>query len=378
VKIIIAPDSFKGSLSAAQVANAIENGILRVRKDIELVKLPLADGGEGTVDAFLSAMGGKTEEVRVSGPLGEEVVAEYGIFGDKVVIEMAQSSGLPLVPEDRRNPLETTTFGLGQVILSALVHQPKEIIIGIGGSATIDGGCGMVQALGGKFFDGKGSEISGHLSGGKLLDIHHIDLLNLDPRLKDIVIKVACDVNNTLTGDLGAAKIYGPQKGATEEMVAILDEGLKNLALVVKNDLKMDMEFLPSAGAAGGLGGGLYAFLGAELFSGADMILETFKFEERLKGASYIFMGEGRMDDQSLMGKLPGKIGELGKKYEIPVIAIVGSYKGRAELFLKQGISAVFSNANGAMSLSQAMEKAESSITDVAEQIMRVIEVGLT
>ena len=340
-KIIIAPDSFKGSLTALEVAEAIEDGIKEALPSAETVKLPMADGGEGTVECLVNATGGKILKKTVIGPLGEPVEASYGILGDgtTAVIEMAEASGLTLVPQDKRNPMITTTYGTGELIKAALCNGCNKIIIGIGGSATNDGGVGMAQALGVKFLDKDGREIG--FGGGELKKIEKIDITGLDKRIKNTEILVASDVKNPLCGPNGASYVYGPQKGATPEMVKELDEGLAHLAEIIKRDLGKDIKDIPGAGAAGGLGAGLIAFLDAKIKPGIELIMEALRFEEKVKDATLVITGEGKIDRQTVYGKVPVGVAKVSKKYNIPVLAIGAVVEEDPDFFKPYGIDYV-------------------------------------
>ena len=306
-KIIIAPDSFKGNLTSLEVASCLEKGIKRVLPKAKCIKVPMADGGEGTVQSMVDAANGKLIKKRVKGPNGKLVTARYGWLANQqtAVIEMAEASGLPLVHGREKNPLKTTTYGTGQLMLDAIKRGVKKIIIGIGGSATNDGGVGMAQALGVRFLNANGREIKELGSGGMLAKIASIDTLNLDKRIRQTKIVVACDVENPLYGEKGAAYVFGPQKGATAKMVAALDTNLKHLSKLIKRDLKKDVGRMPGAGAAGGLGAGLVVFTGAKLKSGIDIVLQATELSKYIKGADLVVTGEGRIDFQTAFGKTP-------------------------------------------------------------------------
>ncbi len=322
MKIIIAPDSFKGSLSAFEVSDAIEIGVRQVYPEAVIEKIPMADGGEGTVECLINATHGEIYKQEVIGPIGDPVEAMFGILGNQntAVIEMASASGLPLVPLEKRNPLITTTYGTGQLIKAALEYGCRKMIIGIGGSATNDGGAGMVQALGVHLFDENKKEIG--FGGAQLSYLEHIDISDIDKRIKDTYFLVASDVQNPLCGPTGASNIYGPQKGATVEMIEILDDSLKHFANIIKRDLGKDIKDVPGAGAAGGLGGGLMAFLNAELKSGIDIVIETVQLEQKLKDTDLVITGEGEINASTLYGKTPIGVARIAKKYNIPVLSI--------------------------------------------------------
>ncbi len=329
MKVVIAPDSFKESLSAVEVARSISEGVLRACSNAMIDLCPMADGGEGTVEAMVAATNGELLSAEAFGPLREPVTARFGLLGGNenskvAVIEMAGASGLEIVPADKRNPLVTTTFGTGQLILAALDAGANEILIGIGGSATVDGGCGCAQAIGLTFISKSGKPCTCGMGGGSLLQVDKIDISDRDPRIADTRIRVACDVTNPLTGPNGAAAVYGPQKGATEEMVTQLDAGLAHLARVIKRQLGLKIDQMPGAGAAGGLGGGLMAFAGAKLEPGLSIVAEELKLAERLSGADLCITGEGKFDSQSLSGKTAVGVAQIAAKQGVPVICIPG------------------------------------------------------
>lgn len=378
MKILVAPDSYKGSLSSKQVCQAIEEGLLKACQGVfEVVKVPIADGGEGTVDAFLSALGGELIELTVTGPLGKPVHSFYGILPDgTAVIEMAAASGLSLIPAHQRNPLVTTTYGTGQLIMNALDHGCSRFIVGIGGSATNDAGVGMLQALGIKFLDDAGKEVP--WGGGNLDKVATIDLKGMDPRLKNAQFVVACDVDNPLCGEKGASAVYGPQKGATPDMVKLLDRNLSHLADVAAGVLGEDHRNDPGAGAAGGLGFAFKAFLDAQMRPGIDVVMEATHMDTLAAQSDVIITGEGRTDYQTAQfGKAPSGVAKLGKRMGKPVLLISGALgEGYQELF-NQGVIAAFSIANGPLSLQEAMENAYSLLVDIAQNIGRLL-VALT
>ncbi|MDC0705072.1 glycerate kinase [Priestia sp. AB] len=377
MKIVIAPDSFKESLTALRVCEAVEKGIRTHFPDAEISKVPMADGGEGTVQSLVDATGGQIIQAKVTGPLDKEVEAFYGILGDgkTAVIEMAAASGLHHVPVDKRNPLVTTTRGTGELILKALDHKVKHIIIGIGGSATNDGGAGMAKALGAKLFDAKGAEIKE--GGGSLDQLTFIDLTNLDSRLAEVKVEVACDVDNPLTGETGASAVFGPQKGATPDMVKQLDRNLAHYAAIVGKEMGIHIQSVPGAGAAGGLGGGLLAFLSAELKPGVDIVIKATQLESYIKNADLVITGEGRIDGQTIYGKTPIGVAKTAKKHSVPVIAIAGSIGAGSEAVYEHGISALFSVVPGAVTLPEALEKADENIERTAKNVASVIRLGI-
>jgi glycerate kinase len=378
MKIIIAPDSFKENLTAAEVARAIAEGVRDAAPAAATVEVPMADGGEGTVEALVSATRGTFVERDVTGPLGETVRARFGLLGDgsTAVIEMAAASGLPLVVPAKRKALITTTRGTGELIAAALDAGARKILIGIGGSATTDGGAGAAQALGVKLLDSSGRDIGP--GGGPLASLARIDVSGLDPRLARVSIEVACDVTNPLTGPTGAAHVYGPQKGATGEQVEVLDHNLAHLARVMKRDLGVDVEHRAGSGAAGGLGAGLVGFLGATLRPGVEMVIEAVDLKRRFAGADLVITGEGRMDRQSAFGKTPIGVARAAAELGIPVVAIVGSIGDGAEEVLKHGVCAYFSIQTRPMTLDEAFRDSRALLRATAAQVVRLFTAGMT
>jgi len=376
MKIVIAPDSFKGTNSSMAVASRIEKGILKIFPDAEILKIPIADGGEGTVEALVAGAGGDTYSVNVTGPLGERVSANYAILKNgAAALEMAASSGLPLIARERQSPLTATTYGVGQMILAAIEKGVSEIVIGIGGSATNDGGVGMAQALGISFKDQSGRELD--FGGAALINLTKIDTSGLDPRIKDVKIKIASDVNNPLCGPRGASAIFGPQKGATPEMAEQLDRALAHCSKIVKEQLGIDMASEPGAGAAGGLGFGLLAFCGAEINSGIQTMLDAVRFEEKLEGCNLCITGEGKIDGQSAFGKVPVGVAQRAKKLGVPVLAIVGDIGDGYESVYDFGIDSIMSTVNRAMPLDEAMARGGELLEDAAERAMRILRIGM-
>ena len=374
MKIIISPDSFKGSVSAIDVAKNIEEAILSVEPTAKTVTMPVADGGEGTIEAIASCVDTKFHYMTICGPMEKDAEAYYATIdnGTTAIVEMAQASGLPMVPVDERNPLLATTYGTGQLMKAALDTGCKKMIIGIGGSATNDGGAGALAALGALFKDADGKELP--LGGGALVNLAEIDLTNFDKRLFEIDITVACDVTNPLTGPNGASAVYGPQKGATPEKVEELDKALSNFAKVSEKVLGEDFSVCPGAGAAGGLGFALLAFCKAKFAAGIDIVLDVCGFEKELQDADLVITGEGRIDGQSVQGKVLYGIGMRAKEKNVPVIAIGGGIKEDSEALLDCGISAMFSIANGPMTLEYAMENGKDLMKQVAKNIIRVFK----
>ncbi|GDX05199.1 glycerate kinase [Buttiauxella sp. A111] len=376
MKIIIAPDSYKESLSALEVATQIEAGFREVFPNACYVKLPVADGGEGTVDAMVAATDGDIIEVGVTGPLGEPVQAFYGISGDKqqAFIEMAAASGLEQVPPEFRNPLKTTSWGTGELIRYALDSGVNSVLIGIGGSATNDGGIGMMQALGARLLDSDGEPLG--LGGGEVARLASIDISGLDTRLKACRIEVACDVTNVLTGKEGASAVFGPQKGATPEMVNELDRALEHYAKIIARDLNINVLELSGGGAAGGMGAALYAFCGAELRPGIEIITRALKLDELVRDADLVITGEGRIDSQSIHGKVPIGVAKVAKRYNIPVIGIAGSLTPDVGVVHEHGLDAVFSVLYSICTLEEALENAGDNLRMASRNIAATIAIG--
>lgn len=376
MKIVIAIDSLKGSLSSIEAANAIKKGIENAKLNADIEIKPLADGGEGTVDALVDGMNGKRKVVEVCGPVGKTVEATYGILDDSktAIMEMAQAAGITQVSGDEKNPLTTTTYGVGEMIKAAINEGCRNFIMGIGGSATNDAGVGMLQALGFKFYDENDNLVG--LGGQALIQIKRIDDSEKLKELDECNFKIACDVNNPLFGLNGAAHIYGPQKGATPEIVEDLDKGLRNFAQVVKNDLGKDLAETEGAGAAGGLGYGFLTFLNSKLESGIKIILDETKLEESVKDADIVVTGEGRLDNQTAMGKAPIGVAKLAKKYGAKVIAIAGCTTDDAIACNEEGIDAFFAIVNKATTLEEAMDtkNAENNMINTSTQIFNLIK----
>jgi glycerate 2-kinase len=368
MKVICAPDSFKGSLSAVEAAEAMAKGWLWARPDDEVVLLPLADGGEGTVEALLASLKGKCRQANVSGPLGAPVDARWGLCGDLAVMEMAAASGLLLLPEEKRNPLYTTTYGTGELIRTALDAGVTRICLGIGGSATNDGGVGMAQALGAVFIDKNGLPIPVPACGESLSLIAKFDLSQMDPRLKGIDLQVACDVDNPLFGEHGAAHVYAPQKGASPDIVKVLDDGLHNLSTVINQSLGMDISTLPGAGAAGGLGAGLVAFCGGRLVSGIEMVLDSVQFDAQLTEDCLVLTGEGQVDRQTLYGKTISGILNRTRPAKVPIIILAGRLDNKDEILATQGVTTARSLMELASSVDDAMAHAGKYLKELAAQ----------
>ena len=377
MKIVLAPDSFKGSLSAAQAAGAMAAGVRRARPDAEVVLLPLADGGEGTVEALTLATGGRRETLRVMGPLGEPVEALWGWLGQDdatAIVAMAAAAGLPLVPPGRRDPRRTTTHGVGELLRQALDGGAKRIIVGLGGSATNDGGAGAMQALGVRFLDAAGEPLPPPITGGDLTALARIDASALREQFAGVEIIIASDVTNPLLGPGGAAAVYGPQKGADAAMVAELDAALEHYAAVMRRDLGRDVAGRPGAGAAGGLGAGLVAFLDARMQSGIDLVLDAARFEVRAAGADWLLTGEGRIDAQTLQGKAISGVLRRCRPLGLPAIAFGGSVDDDAgERLAAEGLRAAFPIVSGPMSLDDAVRDAGALLTQVVARVVRLL-----
>lgn len=373
-KIVIACDKYKGSMSALQVCSIIKKAFLNVRRETEIILSPMADGGEGTVDTLVESLNGRYIEALVKGPSGKKIMAKFGLIdsGKTAVIEMSSASGLWLLKPNDRNPMLTTTYGTGQLIKKAIEMGVKKVIIGIGGSATNDGGMGAACAAGIKFFDKNENILEG--CGKNLLSLCRIDASGIMDRIKETSVLVACDVDNPLYGKRGAAYVYAPQKGADENMVKLLDEGLKNLSGIIKRDLKKDISDLKGGGAAGGLGAGLSAFFGAGLFPGTDIIIQATNLEQKIKDADLIITGEGAMDNQTFYGKSAYGVAVLAKKYNIPVITINGSVNidynsiGKDKLSLFDGN---FDIIQKDMNIEYAIKNGEKLLFSASSEIAR-------
>ncbi|UGS43771.1 glycerate kinase [Pseudocitrobacter corydidari] len=376
MKIVIAPDSYKESLSALEVAGAIERGFREIYPDADYHKLPVADGGEGTVEAMVAATQGRIVEVDVTGPLGDTVQGFYGLSGDEqsAFIEMAAASGLELVPTDKRCPLTTTSWGTGELIRHALDAGVKHIIIGLGGSATNDGGAGMAQALGVKLLTAENQSIAP--GGAGLETLERIDISELDARLAECRIEVACDVTNPLTGKEGASAVFGPQKGATPEMISRLDAALEHYAQCVKRCLDIDVLALEGGGAAGGMGAALYAFCGAELRPGIEIVTDALHLDKLVADADLVITGEGRIDSQTIHGKVPVGVARVAKRYNVPVIAIGGSLTPDVGVVHEHGLDAVFSVLYRICTLEDALRDAEENLFMAARNIAAVLRMG--
>ena len=376
MKIVIAPDSYKESLSALDVASQIEKGFREIFPHAHYVKLPVADGGEGTVEAMVAATGGKIIPLRVTGPLGNPVDAFYGLSGDGccAIIEMAAASGLEQVPPASRDVLHATSWGTGELIRHALDSGIEHLIIGIGGSATNDGGAGMVQALGVKLLNHQGEEIGP--GGAALARLANIDVSGLDPRIAHCRIEVACDVTNPLTGEQGASAVFGPQKGATPQQVSQLDAALTHFAAIIQRDLNVDVLNVPGGGAAGGMGAGLYAFCQATLRPGIEIVTDALGLDELVRDATLVITGEGRIDSQTIHGKVPVGVARIAKRYNKPVIAIAGSLTSDVGVVHQHGLDAVFSVIYRICSLEEALQEAAENVRLTARNVAATLLAG--
>lgn len=371
---ILVPDSFKGTLSAIEVCNIMKSSIKNLYEDANIISVPVADGGEGTVDAFLYALGGEKKSVWVSDAFNEQkILAHYAMLKDDIaIIEMATCAGLPLV-KNRLEPDKTTTFGVGELIIDAINSGAKKIILGLGGSATNDGGCGMAAALGVKFKDEQDQEFIP--TGGTLSQIYKIDMNNIYSKIKDVEFISMCDVDNPLCGRLGASAVFAPQKGADEDMVKLLDEGLAHLAKIIKRDLHIEVKDIKGAGAAGGLGAGSIAFLQSKLTKGIDVILDTINFDELVSKADIVFTGEGKFDSQSLHGKVVMGVANRSQKYKTPVIVVTGAIGENIQEAYNKGITAIFSINKEPMEFSKSALKSKENMILTMENILRLLKI---
>lgn len=376
MKMIFAPDSFKGSLSSKQIIEVLKVAAFKMYPECEIVGIPMADGGEGTIEAIISSRNGEYKYMKVKNTLGEDINSMYGIFDkDSVIIEMASASGLTLIPKEKRNPLYTTTYGTGQLIKNALDEGYRKIYIAIGGSGTNDGGIGAMSALGVKFLDKSGKEVKP--IGESLIHIDDIDISNVHPMISKAEFTVICDVNNPLLGPNGATYVYGPQKGADEKILEQLEEGMKNYAKVIEKIFNVNIVDEPGAGAAGGLGAALLLFTSAKLKRGINTVLELINFEEHLNNVDLVVTGEGELDWQSTFGKVISGIGTLCKEKGIPAVAIVGGMGKEAQKIYQYGIESIMPTINCVMKLEDAMNKADELLLDAANRMFRMINIGI-
>ncbi|MCD8220813.1 MAG: glycerate kinase [Clostridiales bacterium] len=376
MKLLFASDSFKGSLTSEQIIQLLTDSANRIFPGCECSGVPIADGGEGTVDAVIAVTKGEICKVKVHGPLMEEAEASYGIFhGDSAVIEMAAASGLPMVPTEKRNPLNTTTYGTGELIKDALDKGLRKLSIAIGGSATNDGGMGAMRALGIRFLDKDGKELEG--IGSDLAKVEDIDISGLHPAVAETQFTVMCDVNNPLTGPDGATYTFGKQKGGTPEILDEMEAGMKHYAAVMRDKLGLDVENRAGAGAAGGLGAALCGYLNANLKSGIETVLDLIGFDELLEGVDLVVTGEGRIDWQSAFGKVPSGVGMRCKNKGIPAVAIVGGMGKGADKIYEFGVESIVPTINGTMEIEEAIERAVELYQNAADRTFRMIRAGM-
>lgn len=374
MKFVLAPDSFKESMTAKEVCQAMENGIRKVLPDAKIISVPMSDGGEGTMDSLIDATNGQKYAVKVTEPLGTPVTAHYGILGDQktAIIEMAEASGLSYVPQDKRTPAtikKTTTFGTGELINAALKHDVTRVIIGLGGSSTNDGGSGMAQAIGVKFFDHNDHEITQKLGGGDLKQITRIDTIDINPKIKKTKFLLASDVTNPLTGTNGASYVFGPQKGADQATAKELDENLSYYAKIIGQNIAQT----PGSGAAGGLGAGLLAFTHAKIYPGVKLVANEVHLAEKIKEADYVFTGEGGTDFQTQFGKTPYGVAQIAKKYDVPVISLAGYIGKGIDHLYDKGFTAIFGILAKAENIDQALKDGPQNVERTTENVVRLI-----
>ena len=374
MKFVLAPDSFKESMTAKEVCQAMENGIRKVLPDAKIISVPMSDGGEGTKDSLIDATNGQKYAVKVTEPLGTPVTAHYGILGDQktAIIEMAEASGLSYVPQDKRTPAtikKTTTFGTGELINAALKHDVTRVIIGLGGSSTNDGGSGMAQAIGVKFFDHNDHEITQKLGGGDLKQITRIDTIDINPKIKKTKFLLASDVTNPLTGTNGASYVFGPQKGADQATAKELDENLSHYAKIIGQNIAQT----PGSGAAGGLGAGLLAFTHAKIYPGVKLVANEVHLAEKIKEADYVFTGEGGTDFQTQFGKTPYGVAQIAKKYDVPVISLAGYIGKGIDHLYDKGFTAIFGILAKAENIDQALKDGPQNVERTTENVVRLI-----
>lgn len=376
MRIVVAPDKFRGSLSAADAARFMAEGARRAAPLAEIIPIPMADGGEGTVEALVAATNGSIREARVRGPLGSPVIAQFGVVGDgkTAILEMASASGLTLIEPSHRDPASSSTYGTGELLRAALDAGVRRVILGIGGSATNDGGAGFAQALGYRLLDGEGNDIPP--GGGSLNRLARIEAANADPRLTGIEISAACDVDNPLCGVRGASVIFGPQKGANPETISVLDRNLAHLAMIIERDLGKQVAELPGAGAAGGLGAGLVAFVGANLQPGVDLVAQAVGLEHAIRGADLVLTGEGAIDRSSAGGKTAMGVSRIARHLGVPAIGLAGTIGQGAEAALGGGMLAYFSICNRPMNLETAIKNAPELLASLAESVVRLFLAG--
>jgi glycerate kinase len=372
MKIVIAPDSYKGSLTAKEACAAMKRGALKAVPDAEVITVPMSDGGEGTARSLVDSLGGAIVECEVKNPLGAPVTASYGLLGDgTAVIEMAEASGLTLIGKEQRNPMAATTYGTGELIKDALGRGCRNFILAIGGSATNDGGAGMAQALGFSLLDGTGRQIS--FGGAGLAEIDRIDKGSADSRIGESRFTVACDVDNPLCGENGASNVFGPQKGATPEMIRILDKNLEHYAAVIERDMGVQVKDVSGAGAAGGLGAGMMAFLNADLKPGVEIVIDAVDLKSKLKGSDLVITGEGGCDFQTVKGKTPYGVARTAKEAGVPAVIIAGNIGAGTEVLYDHGVAGIFTLVNGPVSLDFAIENAGRLTEEATERTVHCL-----
>lgn len=372
MKIVIAPDSYKGSLTALEACNAMKRGVLKAVPDAEIITVPMADGGEGTTRSLVDSLGGTIIECNVKNPLGVPIKASYGILSDgTAVIEMAEASGLTLIGTEERNPMSSTSYGTGELIKDALDRGCRNFILGIGGSATNDGGAGMAQALGFELLDRNGCQIP--FGGVGLAELDGINQSSADRRLRESCFTIACDVNNPLCGENGASSVFGPQKGATPEMIAILDRNLSHFADIIERDMGVQVKDIPGAGAAGGIGAGMLAFLNATLKRGVEIVIDAVMLKEKLTGADFVITGEGGCDFQTVQGKTPYGVAKTAQQFDIPTIILAGQVGTGTEALYDHGVTGIFTLVNGPVSLDYAIKHADRLIEEAIERIVHCL-----
>lgn len=375
MKLLFASDSFKGTLSSKKTAELLSQAAAEIFPDCECAHVEVADGGEGTTDAVLAAVNGSRISISVRGPLGDVTECYYGALdGTRAVMEMAAASGLPLVPDNLRDPRRTSSYGTGEIIADAMAKGYRDISIAIGGSATNDGGMGCMRALGVKFLDGDGKELGG--AGEDLIRVRHIDVSGLNPLVKETSFTVMCDVTNPLCGENGATYTFGKQKGGTKEILDELEKGMENYRDVIRSQFGTDLDQIPGAGAAGGLGGGLMVFLNGKLKSGIETVLDLVNFDRKLEGVDLVVTGEGATDWQSVFGKVMQGVGVHCKKNNVPAVAIVGSMGTGAEDIFEYGIDSIITTVNGIMPLAEALARAEELYLGAARRMFRMLRAG--
>jgi len=377
MKIIAACDSFKGSVDAKTACAAVARGVRRIYKDAQVIELPMADGGEGTLEAIIAATQGCLRKLKVSGPFGEQIEAAYGITGEgnRCVIEVSRTAGLPMIPKNKRDPLKVTTYGLGEMILAGLQGKSRQFIIGLGGSASNDCGCGMAQALGVRFLDRSQNEIKEKMNGGLLAQVSKIDITQLPKQIAQSDFLVACDVTNPLLGDQGASRVYAPQKGADKKTVEILEANITHIIDLIEEATGREVRDIPGAGSSGGLGAAVMAFLKGRLMRGVEIVMDQTGFADKIAGANLIITGEGQIDSTTLNGKTLSGVAKAAKKQGTPIVALAGTLGKGWQTIYELGINAVIPICDSPMTLDQAMTNAEKLIEQAAERTLRLLQI---